>query len=363
MKLEKLLAENMLRFGTKNVLAKHVKPYLMEQTATYTADPLYKELYALLGDQSKLAWDGKKPGKNGQPITDEDRAALLTSFKEKIAKKQQVTGKDQSKVLKSIESVTITSKPGEAKAIAQKEPTRVEHVFTAVYPDNQTANPELQNFFLNDNIVEVSETATEEFKKLITDLISSVPKDQTITRILVYAGSSTSQVPTTYGMPAGTRYKTIEEGQKNNVTLANARYDVVVNKLSELVKQLVPQFTGQIEIEPKSTSNVKPNNGPAYTTKEQQYFFSTGKLNPALKDKYEKLYGPFKGSYGGVTVYTEGSMSIVTTPEDETQVTQNWMLSITPKRITADTSKPKKFAGGKGITIYNGVPKLDCPVW
>lgn len=32
MKLEKLLAENMLRFGTKNVLAKHIKPYLMEQT-------------------------------------------------------------------------------------------------------------------------------------------------------------------------------------------------------------------------------------------------------------------------------------------------------------------------------------------
>jgi hypothetical protein len=32
MKLEKLLAENMLRFGTKNLLAKHVKPYLMEQT-------------------------------------------------------------------------------------------------------------------------------------------------------------------------------------------------------------------------------------------------------------------------------------------------------------------------------------------
>jgi hypothetical protein len=31
MKLEKLLAENMLRFGTKNLLAKHVKPYLMEQ--------------------------------------------------------------------------------------------------------------------------------------------------------------------------------------------------------------------------------------------------------------------------------------------------------------------------------------------
>jgi len=32
MKLEKLLAENMLRFGTKNLLAKHIKPYLMEQT-------------------------------------------------------------------------------------------------------------------------------------------------------------------------------------------------------------------------------------------------------------------------------------------------------------------------------------------
>jgi hypothetical protein len=32
MKLEKLLAENMLRFGTKNLIASDIKPYLMEQT-------------------------------------------------------------------------------------------------------------------------------------------------------------------------------------------------------------------------------------------------------------------------------------------------------------------------------------------
>lgn len=375
MKLEKLLAENMLRFGTKNVLAKHVKPYLMEQTNTYATDPLYKDMYALLGDQSKLAWDGKKPGKNGQPMTDADRDALLASFKEKIAKKQQVTGKDQKKVLRSIESISITSKPGEAKAIALAEPTKIEHVFTAVYPNNQVANPELQNFFLTDNVVEVSDIASGKFKTMITDLIANVPENETITKILVYAGSSTSQVPTTYGMPAGTKYKTIEEGQKNNIALANARYDVIVSKLSELVKQLVPQFNGQIVIEPKSAENVKPNNGPEWSDTDRATYplakrrktLDNGSPNPQydqkVVDAYEAKYGPYKGSYGGVTIYTEGKDAQSIPPEDESQVTQNWILSLTPKRIQLDISKPKKFIGSGGVTIYNGTPRLDCPVF
>lgn len=365
--MKNILAENLLRFGAKGINENMLTQYLLEQS--YKNDPMFAVMYEKLGDRSKRYWDGKDKGAAGQIMTDEDRDKLLNTFTQKIVEKQQKTGNNQSKVLKSVETVVIGSKKGEATSVIQAMPSQpITHVFTAVYPNNQQANPELQNFFLSDNVVEVSPENEAKFKTLILDLVSSIPKNETITKIQVYAGSSTSKVPTTYGMAPGTKYKTIEEGQQNNIALANARYDVIVNKLSELVKQLVPQFTGEILVAPKSPEDVKPNNGPEYTQTEREYYFkgtTDGKVLPDKRAQYDKTYGPYKGSFGGVTIYTEDRVGGTTPPEPETQVTQDWSISLRLKSQPKENPKlPKIFKGNKGGgIIYNGKAKIGCACW
>ena len=375
--MKNTLAENMLRFAPKNLNAIDIKRLLqlVEQEVAaatggaYKTDPMYKELYSKLGDQAKLYWDGKKKGVTGQVMTDEDRDKLLASFKQKIAEAIPSRGKDQNKVLKKLQTVAIGSKPGETTQIIKAAPAAPTlDVYTSVYPNNQQQNPKLQNFFLTDNVVEVSPENETGFKTMIADLVSSIPTNQTITKIEVYAGSSTSKVPTTYGMAPGTKYKTIQEGQQNNIALANKRYDVIVAKLSELVKQQVPQFNGQIIIAPKTAELVKPNNGTAYTEKERSFYFSgstDGKVVPDRKSEYDTKYGPYKGSYGGVTIYTESQPSEILPPAPETQVTQNWRLTLSFK------SKPNFDIGlpipgrpnGGGGSIYKGKARTTCPLW
>lgn len=361
MKLERLLAQNMLRFGTKNLSAA-LKQKLTEQVTNPKSSPLYNIMYDKLGDKSRRYWDGVTPGSDGNKMTDSDKLALLNTFSEKVTNKERLTKKNQNQVLRLLNAVAIGSKPGEATQIQLAAPVAPKiSEYTAVYPDNQNLNPELQNFFLTDNIVEVSPANINKFKLMIADLISVIPENENITGITVYAGSSTSQVPTTYGKGA---YKTIAEGQQNNIALANARYDAIVTKLSELVKEQLPSFNGQIIIEPKSADTVKPNNskGPVYTEKERAYYFSTGKLDPKLKTEYEAAYGPFKGSYGGVTLYTTGQNIKTTPPEKEVQVTATWNLRLDWK--VTNTDRPTSSTGKKGGGIvYTGKNKTTCPFW
>jgi hypothetical protein len=375
--MKNTLAENMLRFAPKNLNAIDIKRLLqlVEQEVAaatggaYKTDPMFKELYSKLGNQAKLYWDGKKKSKTGQVMTDVDRDKLLAAFKQKIAEAIPRRGKDQNKVLKKLEYVAIGTKPGETTQIIQATPPAPTlAVYTSVYPNNQKQNPELQNFFLTDNVVEVSPENEVGFKTMIADLVSNIPTDETITKIEVYAGSSTSQVPTTYGMAPGTKYKTIQEGQQNNVALANKRYDVIVSKLAELVKQQVPQFKGQIIIAPKTAETVKPNNGPAYTEKERSFYFggsTDGKVVPEKKSQYDTTYGPFKGSYGGVTIYTESQSIPTPTPVKETQVTTDWYLTTKFKSkpdFSIGLPIPGRAKGGGG-TIYKGKARTTCPLW
>jgi hypothetical protein len=85
MKLEKLLAENMLRFGTKNLLASDVKPYLTEQTRV--PQPIY-EKYVISGNVAQLptivkTYDPTKGAikiLDGNPWLANQRATALQQF-------------------------------------------------------------------------------------------------------------------------------------------------------------------------------------------------------------------------------------------------------------------------------------------
>jgi hypothetical protein len=85
MKLEKLLAENMLRFGTKNLIASDVKPYLIEQTRVPQA--IYQK-YVTQGNVAQLPTIAKTydPTKgaikilDGNPWLATQRATALQQF-------------------------------------------------------------------------------------------------------------------------------------------------------------------------------------------------------------------------------------------------------------------------------------------
>ena len=368
MKLEKLLAENMLRFGVKGITETMLKKYLTEQS-TYTSDPLYRDFLKLLTGLSKRYWDGTKKGAAGKVMTEDERVKLFNEFKTKIEARQQKTSDRVNKVIRSTELVSIKSTMGETTKTYITGSKGNPRVYTSVYPPIGEPNPKLQNFFLSDDVVTVSPENEAGFKLMIKDLITTIPSIETITNITVYAGSSTSQVPTRYSMPKDQKYKTIEEGQRNNIPLANARYDVIVAKLAILVKEQIPQFTGQITIAPKTADLVKPNNGPVYTNKERAYFFSGSKDGKVLPDKvaeYNQTYGPFKGSYGGVTIYTVGKDDTSTPPAEFEQVTQNWSIAVKfdqniPSTHPSKKSRSRGKAGG-GI-VWSGEIRQVCPVW
>ena len=367
--MKNILAENMLRFGTKN-LNPDILRKLNEQAQSFdpTTDPNFETFYEKLTPKSKKYWDAQLVGPDKQPISAEDKASLYQIFLQRAQKKAKIAKKDVTKIIKrKLTSVVI----GVTAAEVKKEPVAAPPVpepskpvvLTGTWP-NVKDPAKLSNFYLKDDATAVLPENINQFKLLIQDLLEQVPPEYTIENVLVYAGASTSQVPTTF--QGGEYGDDIKKGQVNNKYLATARCNEITKTLSDLIKTEIPNFTGQVAVDPPQLA---ANSGPQYTQKERTYFFGTGKLDPTKQDEYDKTYGPYKGSYGGVTIVAKMSDNEPPSPNesepDEIVTTKsNWTIRLTWKPgFHWDFKIPKIYIGPRGHNIVKDFRSLKCASW
>jgi hypothetical protein len=287
-------------------------------------------------------------------LADEKKEAIRVVTNE-IAKHAKINKYDFNRALKSVSNATVVKR---TEAIpAQEMPKPQPNVYTAYYPDINTPNPKLDNFYLQDNAIEVSQKNINEFNQLIFELKSQIGSDEKITKIEVLGGSSTSQVPTTMG---GTVDRKI-----GNQVLAQKRCEAITSTLDSLIKTNFPEYSGEVI----KRFDAKPNQGPVYTKKEQSYFFGTGKLDPAKRAEYENMYGPFKGSYGSILIETiiSGETSYPTPPIE----TQYHKIVIGFKDSGKGIEKASKSNSkrlfrsktGGGISFGGEQVIPTCPLW
>lgn len=344
--MKNILAENMLRFRAKNLNeSKFKRRFLKEQAPTVTADQTEITVVKLFSEKSSKLWATIKP---------EEKTALMAKARLQIEKHAKIQGYDYNKSLKNVSNATVagasTTIPVPAKPPIVTPPTS----YTAYYPEINQPNPELNNFYLTDNETAVSPANQAKFATLIAELKAQIPASETIQKIELLGGSSTSKVPTTLG---GTVPK-----ETGNIELAKRRCAAIVSTLENLVKQTFPDYTGQVI----KKFDAKPNMGSAYTAKEQEHFFGSGSLNPKFKAEYDKLYGPYKGSYGSILIQTIATEpgTIKTFEPTETTVS-NYKIVLGFKDIAIPT-KPKvnkRSSTGGGISVGGAQVIPVCPLW
>ncbi len=318
-------------------------------------DLLGKTITDKLGDKSLRLWNS---------LDDVTKNSLINVASQKVINHVEILNKKGKKTtyneeVKHIKKVTISTKPGESDTSPTSEYKTYGTPYTATYPDNTKQNPELQNFYLTDNDTTVTNERIESFNIMVSELKSLIPSTETIKEIHIRAGSSTSQVPTTYKKG---KYKTIEEGQQNNITLSSDRCLEIENSLNEIIKSQFPNDSSKIIIDSR---DVKPNNGPSYTEKERKYFFGEfKKLDPTKKEEYDNKYGPYKGSYGSVMIITEGKYHDEYPPEEQTTSFEEYYITLqwkSPKSKGKDKKYRSKSGGGISVGGLDFIP--ECPVW
>ena len=337
--MKNILAENLLRFGVKNIGLDSVTKL---QSLVEQVDPLESAIVAKLGDKSTKYWN---------EMTSEDKQKLLAAAKEKINRHAKIKKITFDKSLKKMKNVLIGTKPGET-TITKTTPEVVieEKPYSATYPENTKENPELQNFYLKDNETIVPENRKQKFEIMVSELKSLIPTDETIKEIHIKAGSATSKVPTTYG---GSGKSNIE----NNVTLAEDRCKQIEATLNDIIKAQFPQYSGQIIIDKR---DVKANIGPEWTNADRQNpkFGRPGNRTA----EYNKKYGPYKGS---VMIIVEGKKQLETEKSTEKEIPQTvYRISIQWGRSTK-IGKKRRFRSKSGGGISMGGAKFltDCPIW
>jgi len=365
------LAENMLRFGPKNLSeSDKVKLYQIVEQTTLSADvkdhTYFEAVVKLLGDRSKRFWLGTDAGPGKIAMTDADRIAVLNHVQKYVERSMKIHGiTDINKGLKILTGVVIDPIGVTTPTIpAESPPVPVYTPYSGTYPAVGQANPNLQNFYLDDNDIAVSAEKKSIFDALVKSLLASIPQNEKIVEVRISAGSATSKVPTTYPDKLGT-YKTIPEGQKNNIALATDRINTIIASLDEVVKSNIPTMANNIKI---NTLQAEPNIGPDYTEKERAFFFGTGKLDPAKKSQYDSTYGPSKGSYGSVTIITLAEKVIPSFTEPNTLVSQKWQARVTINpgqkyKAPRKKSRLNKTPGGGQTFVGGSFNTLSCPFW
>ena len=323
----------------------------LQSLAEQTSSALESAIIAKFSDRSMKYWN---------KMTPEEKQKLLVTAEDKINRHARIKKITFDKSLKRMKNVVIGTKPGETTITkTTPEVVIIEVPYSATYPDNTKQNPELQNFYLKDNAIAVSDDRKQKFAIMVSELKSLIPNNQTIKEIQIKAGSTTSQVPTKY---KGGNYNSIEEGQKNNIALTIDRCAQIESVLNEIIKAQFPQYSGQIIVDKR---DLKPNNGTPYTSKDRKYFFGTGKLDPNKKAEYDSMYGPYKGSYGSVMIIAEGKRQEDREASTEEQVPQTiykislgWKAPRTPLKKRSGRSK-----GGGGISVGGSKVLSNCPLW
>jgi hypothetical protein len=313
-------------------------------------------------------------------VTVEDKIALLKYFEQKAEQKAAIHNKanekdplgklfkwDTKKAIEEASSIIIAPGAGEIqKTEAETPPPPVVNTYTFSYPDN-TDIPAINNFYLGDDVVAVTDENRQRFVEELQDLLAQIPAGEKIIEITTYAESATSQVPTSYGTPKNDP----TYSRDNNNKLVLDRLSALQTVLSEVVNTIVPK--GEWSITPKSEN--KANIGPAWTDKERSLYplnkrkktLANGSPNPQFDEttlnEYNKIYGAYRGSFGQISIKTTATEVIPQPTEPALKVTANWFGKISWP-FTGNTKQPKPLRGrNKGGKSWAGGDTLGCPVW
>lgn len=319
-----------------------LKSLLFEQES----NQVEQKIVSLFSTKSATTWN---------EMSDIEKKQAIQVVTNEIAKHARINKYDFNKALNRVSNATVVKRTESIPAAEMPKPEP--NIYTAYYPDINTPNPKLNNFYLQDNAIAVSQENINAFNQLISELKSQIGPNETITKIEVLGGSSTSQVPTTLG---GTVSR-----EKGNEELAKRRCAAITTTLETLVKTNFPEFNGQII----KRFDAKPNQGPAYTSKEQKHFFGTGELDPSKKEEYEQMYGPYKGSYGSILIETIVTEERSTPPQPAE--TQYHKIVIGFKDSGKGMKKSSKSASkqlfrsktGGGISFGGEQVIPTCPLW
>jgi hypothetical protein len=313
-------------------------------------------------------------------VTVDDKIALLNYFQQKAEQKAATHNKtnqdnplgklfkwDMTKAIDEASSITIAPGAGEIQKIeSENPPPPVVNTYTFSYPSN-TDIPAINNFYLGDDVVAVTEENRQRFIEELQDLLSQIPTDQKIIEITTYVEAATSQVPTSYGTPKNDPMYS----RDNNNKLVIDRLSALQTALQEVVNSAVPK--GEWSITPKSEN--KANIGPAWTDTERAAYplnkrrktLANGAPNPqfdeTILNKYNELYGPYRGAFGQISIKTTSREVIPQPTEPAVKVTAQWYGKITWP-FTGNTKEPKPLRGrNKGGKSWAGGDTLGCPVW
>lgn len=289
----------------------------------------------------------------GTAMTSEDKIDILTGYKQKADK----TKNDISEALKmgwrqagvkQEDTKTTEEVPGEP-VVFKSGP-----IF---FPENQ----KVAKAFFRDDKADLTPGYENSIKDAIMKLKQSIPEGAEITKLEFSSVASTSVVPSDFN---GDKKWTQEE----NVDLVKAR----AAKVSELAKQ---GFTDAglsdkaVEVQAKLVPN---NNGGGESAvwddkQRAKYSLAKRKSDPAVREAYEKIYGPYK--YSGVIIELEYKLTTPTTDTKEIaeeKVSGDWVSFITWYKQSTGNKIKRKFRQIKlpnfNITKTSGQSFVGIPV-
>jgi hypothetical protein len=217
------------------------------------------------------------------------------------------------------------------------------------YPSFDRNDPNVQNFFDDDQFV-VTQEKKDDLTKVLQGLVDYAKQRGRITNISYKVGSSTSTVPTSF--------------TGGNNALTNAR----ANALIAVMKQTIENNTELKGIPVKQdATEILVEDGPKYD--RNKYSLDKRKADSALKAEYDKIYGPYRGSYGLFSItFIPKSPEIPGTPAEYDVVYESggdWNLTISwwkfeMPEIDIDLPSGGGGGGGGNWTPFEYKAQHDC---
>lgn len=178
------------------------------------------------------------------------------------------------------------------------------------YPPKDPNSPLLQNFF-GDDKYQVSSEQQATFASMLQQAVQYCKSQGTILEVQYKAGSSTSKVPTSF---AG-----------GNAGLTDERLKSIEKVLSATIGAN-PDLQG-VKVT-KQGAERRVEVGPPYN--KAKYSLDKRKADPAVKAEYDKIYGPYRGSYGEFIIIYQPKADVPTEPDSTVEYTPvgNWAIRI-----------------------------------
>jgi hypothetical protein len=284
-------------------------------------------------------------------ITDQDKTALLSAIEQRTAKRVSALTNQGKKTsipeeIKKAKAIVISADKGEITAIS-KETAPETRTWERSYPDiSKGDSTETQNFYLKDNEVAVQQGAQDKFNELIKNTVADVAASGgTVKQIICWAGSKTSQVPTTYNSEQ-TGYKSggnIKQGQQGNIKLAEERVKAISSFINTQLAAAFPNVPISV-----GENQMQPNVGPPFTIEDRAKYSKRtglGGTDANAQSEYDSKYGPYKGSFGAFKLIIE--FKDPGTADESIETVGKWLAKITwPTPVPSDGKPPRGNAGG-----------------